>query len=957
MRNLFGKVGLTTLAIVAGAALPAAAQGTQTANIRGKVVQKSGASLAGAVVRISSPALQIPRTLTTDEGGVFISRLLPPGAYTIEVVKQGFQTVRVRQQIGIGTTFEPRLQMIEEGSAQVEVVATSIDVDKTDVKTSTTYLLDRVDALPTGRTMEAVALLTPGVTSGVGGRVQIRGGMTSGNLYLMDGQNISDNAYNNRGISVIDDSIEEVQVLTGAISAEYGNTDGGVLNAVTRQGGNEFKGQLRWELSNPAWNSFKPMQPRTALQNKLNEEKTLSLSGYIIKDRLWFAGSFFQTDQSLDETIGFNIPVEEIIPSVFSTGNGPGGSGSPYSRLGKEIRRQIKLTYSLNENHQFVLAFANSRNDQQNRNYSAGELASLVPQLSTSEFYNVQWRGIWGNAFSTELKLGKKNQLLSAGGAANGKSPIYNYDNGGFYNNGIFNNTDGGDNRKNETANFKATYIWNAAGSHESVAGIDYYKGISKARNEQTPTGYIFGVYYMNLAQRKAFVADVWTYQSGDGEAQNFSEAIFVNDKWTVNDQLSIQMGLRFDRFRAIKEDGSQSAGASGLSPRFGVSYDVIGDGKWVTKFSYNRYNGKVLEGITNAVTSQGNPTEIDHPYIGPDGPQDFAYFTNLANLQTLFDFGTISYYANPTLNIRLSDNLKAPTVDELQLSLTHAFNYSWLGKGHVTATLVKKDWKNLFDYRQGNDGRVLAEDGSQVYLRVWENSDIAERKYEALEIDGHLEIGPWTIDAGVTWSTLRGNYEGEGGSTPARGEGLKAFTIQDGVRMYDINITSPYGYLNSHNPLRIRGMAAYTSTGEWGKTTYGLVYNFDSGARYSTARTIGPKMLNPALSGQYGTTATQFLGERNEHAFNSTAYLDLAITHEVDLFKVGARPVSAMLKLNIQNFLNHQQQLTWDVAYARRSSGSLTDPFVRSSTWGHPVNANNYGAARSIRASFALRF
>ncbi|HJW34263.1 MAG TPA: TonB-dependent receptor [Holophagaceae bacterium] len=962
MNRVVSRLGFTTFALVAGT-LPMMAQGTQTANITGTVVDASGAPVAGATVRLSSPSMQGVRAFSTDGSGKFIARLLPPGAYTIEVVKEGMDTRKINQALGIDQTFTPKITMTKSGAAVVEVIAAAPAVDKTDVKLATNWRSDSVDALPNGRAMENVALLTPGVTVGVGGRVQIHGAMTSGNLYLLDGQNIADNAYNNRGVRLIDDSIEEIQVITGSISAEYGDVDGGVVNAITKSGSNEFAGSLRWELSNPAWNALQPMQSRTALSNKLNEEKTLNLSGFIIKDRLWFSASYFKTDQTGTGTITADLPNTDYTPLGgpwvgYVGGDGPGGLGTPYDTGRKEIRRQIKLTFALNQDHTIIGSFVNARVDEVNRNYSAGEIKALVPQVSTSDFTTLQWRALWSSNFVTELKVGQKNQKLSAGGTTNGQSPLYNYTIRRYYNNGIFNSGDGGDNRGNKTFNFKASYFWNAAGSHQTDFGVDRYEGIQKARNEQTPSGYIFGVNRMNLALQMARPLDVWTYVSSAGTVHNYSTGLYANDKWTVNQNLNFNLGLRFDNYKAQDESGSKTAGASGISPRLGMKYDFLGNSKYVAGLSLARYNAKVLEGITNSVTNVGNPTEIDHPAFAAfsGAPQTFAAIQNLSN----YDFTTISYYNNPVVNVRLSDKLKAPTVNEVSANFAYSFDSQIFGNGFVRVTGVSKSWKNLIDYRIGNEGQVDDGTGNMVYLKVWDNSSLTKREYRSLELDAQLTKGAWSFVGNITWSRLTGNYEGEGGSTPARGEGLQNFTVQDGVTMYDRSITTPDGYLAGHVPLRSRLTASYTSNNEFGKTTWGLVYRFDSGAHYSATRTIAPTDLNPGIAAQYGTSATQYMGGRGKAGvFNATSYLDLAITQDFNLFKVGSKQVAGFVKLNIGNLFNHQQLTSWDIQYADNSGGALTDPFAPAdpAKFGAPQTNADFGAARDIKISTGFRF
>lgn len=976
----FGRIA----ALIVVGSVTLAAQGTQTSSISGSLVDQNGAPVAGATVNLVSPSLQGARVLQTDEKGRFITRLLPPGQYAITISKPGFQTIKASERIGIDQAFQPRFTMAKAASAVVEVVATAAAVDRTDVKTASNYSLDSVDALPNTRTMEGVALLTPGVVTGVGGRVQIRGAMTSGNLYLLDGQNISDNAYNNRGVRLIDDSIEEIQVITGAISAEYGDVDGGVMNAITRSGGNEFAGQLRWELSNQAWNAYNPGEPRGSFPNTMNEEKTLSLSGYIIKDKLWFSGSFFKTDQTGTGNIAYDLGQRYILPDpgianrVYITNNGPGGYNATYITGRKEIRRQIKLTWAVNQNHTLVTSFNNARIDDVNRNYSAGEVAGLVPQVSTSEFLNLQWRAIWSNSITSEMKVGRKKQMLSAGADIAGGSPVYNYTLGGYYGNGRFNNADGGDNRNNQTFNAKVSMFWDGMGSHTTDFGLDYYKGISKARNEQSPTGFTFGAQAVSFNGRGrtsladgngthvALGVDVWEWFSGEGEAKNFSTALFINDKWTVDKHLSFNIGLRFDKFDAKNESGTSTAGASGFSPRLGAKYDILGDGVWLVSAAWARYNSKVLEGITNSVTRQGNPTEIDHPYIGPAGYQSIDYLRDLSLVRTNYDFTTFAYYNDPTLNVKLSDNLKNPTVDETQVAAQYFFNYPAIGAGSIKATAVHKKWKNLFDYTVGNSGHVLAPDGGDLYMRVWENSDVAKREYKGLEVEANLQRDEWTVAYTSTWSSLKGNYEGEATNSPASGGGLKNFNVQDGVTMYNPDITTPYGYLQGHVGLRMRGTASRSFTNSYGKTTVGLVYRFDTGIHYSKSRSItnvdsrtpNAIALNPALSPQFGTSFTQYEGGRRmEGVLPSSAYLDLAITHDFTIFKVAGKTVTAFFKANIGNVLNHQQVVGVDTNWA--GANTLNAPWVpAATTYGKArVAAADYGVARTLAVSTGFRF
>ena len=964
------------LAISGGTAL--FSQGTQTANVTGSVVDTAGAPIAGVTVRLSSPALQGVRTYVTDSTGKFIARLLPPGFYTIQYTKQGLETRKITEQIGIDQTFSPKVTLGTMGSTVVVVTAAAPAVDKTDVKTASNYRNDVVDLLPNARSMEGVALLTPGVTTGVGGRVQIRGAQTSGNLYLLDGQNIADNAYNNRGLAVIDDSIEETQIITGAMSAEYGDVDGGVINSITRSGGNEFAGSLRWELSNPAWNALRPMTTqadRDAIKNILGETKTLSLSGPIWKDKIWFAASYYTTKTTGNSSIGNDLTPD---PNGLGARNGPGGFGSSYSTGRNEIRRQAKLTWAINQDHTLVASYMRNATNDVNRDYGAGETLALIPQVSTSDFWNVALRSTWSSNFTTEARFGRKNQMLSAGGAANGQSPIYSDDIAPFnyYNNGWFNNTDGGDNRGNKTINLKASLFWNAAGSHQTDFGVDYFEGIRMARNEQTPTGYVFEAAGVDLVTRTAIPTSIWVFESTAGSAKNFSTGLYINDKWSLNQNWNFQLGLRWDRYKAQNEAGARTAGADGISPRLGLKFDLFGDSKHIFGLSFARYNAKVLEGITNSVTGQGNPKEIDYYATGfaigdgtPEGsynwmPANRVSFAALQNL-ALYDFNNIAYYNDPTLNVKLNDKMKAPTVDELQGSYAYSFNWGAQGDGYIKVTGVYKNWKNLMDVSNGNNGTVADPTGKILYIKVWDNNPDAKRKYKGLELESQYNRNQWNYVGSITWSELKGNYEGEGTSSPARGEAIHNFDIQNGVKQYDYNWTTPEGYLSGHVPIRMRLTGNRVFTNVYGKTSLGLVYRFDSGSHFSMARSISrARLAGTTISSQFGANGTQYMDQlRGAGVYNAQSYLDLAITHDFPLIKVIGKDVTAFAKLSINNVLNHQQLVTFNTSHGSATgtfgtaTGGVNSPWVRSSLFGQPTSQLNYGTARSLGISAGFRF
>jgi hypothetical protein len=468
----------------------------------------------------------------------------------------------------------------------------------------------------------------------------------------------------------------------------------------------------------------------------------------------------------------------------------------------------------------------------------------------------------------------------------------------------------------------------------------------------------------------------VWTYETAMGATNNFSYGLYVNDKWSLDNHWNFQIGLRYDKYQAKNENNVENAGASGLSPRLGASYDVFGDSKHVIKASYARYNAKVLETITGAVSGVGNPKEIDYyaySFIAAD-PANGGNWINanritLAALQNpaLYGIGNNayqSYYNDPTFNVSLSSDLKAPTVDEVQASYAYSFDWANIGSGWVKVTGTYKNWKNLLDYKVGNDGIVTNADGASAYMRVYYNDPDAKRTYRDLELEGQFNRNGWSIGGNVTWSSLKGNYEGEGNATPGSGQGINAWSVQNGVQMFNRDAIHPYGALTGDDPLRMRLTASKVYDNAFGKTTIGWIYRFDSGAHYSQYRSITRARLNPGLSSQFGSSTSQYLNnEWGTGVYNAQSYLDLALTQDFPLFKAYGKTIWAFGKVVIQNVWNHQQQVSFNTAYnsATGTYGvagqAINSPWVRSGTFGTATSAGYYGTPRTIVASAGIRF
>ena len=171
---------------------------------------------------------------------------------------------------------------------------------------------EEIDALATPRTIQGIATLAPNVTerSPNAGQVVINGAFAWDNVFMVNGVDVNDNLFAQPQNLFIEDAIEETTVLTSGISAEYGRFSGGVVNAVTKSGGNTFSGSYRVNLLNPSWTVETPFETSatnpgtgaaksvTEYPDKLQGIHEATFGGPIVRDRLWFfgAGRYQKTD-------------------------------------------------------------------------------------------------------------------------------------------------------------------------------------------------------------------------------------------------------------------------------------------------------------------------------------------------------------------------------------------------------------------------------------------------------------------------------------------------------------------------------------------------------------------------------------------------------------------------------------------------------------------------------------
>ncbi len=231
-----------TLLLLIG--LQTAMAGT-TGKIAGLVQDKmSGEPLVGVNIYLENTVLGA----TTDVNGDYVILNIPPGKYTVIAQYIGYHEVKVEGvRISIDRTTTLNFELSEE-TMELEsaiVVQAQRDLIQKDLTSSKAVVSsEQIESLPVVE-MSDVLQLQPGVSRGANGEFHIRGGRSSEIAYQVNGVSISDAYDGSQAVDIDNNSIQEIEVISGTFPAEYGNAMSGVVNAVTKEGSQTFEGNMQ----------------------------------------------------------------------------------------------------------------------------------------------------------------------------------------------------------------------------------------------------------------------------------------------------------------------------------------------------------------------------------------------------------------------------------------------------------------------------------------------------------------------------------------------------------------------------------------------------------------------------------------------------------------------------------------------------------------------------------------
>jgi len=1013
------RIGTASLgAVLSLVAAVATAQST-TGTISGRVTDAQGLPVPGVAVVAASTSLQGTLETVTSENGDYILSLLPSGTYVVTFELSGFgaqtRTVRVAPTQTVPLEVELGLAALEE---TVQVVAESADVLTQTAQVATNFSQELIAALPTARDLNATLLLAASVhPTGPAGSYSVAGAMSFDNLFLVNGVTVNENLRGQAFDLYIEDAIQETTVATAGVSAEYGRFGGGVVNIITKSGGNMFSGSFRDTLNNDKWRRRTPFEESPSAGVNAGRDLRVdnvvptyeyTFGGPAVRDRVWF----FTAGRLQRQESGRSTAVTTI----------------PYTFVEDTKRYEFKGTYALNSSHRFQGAYTKHDRLQENNTFNPNlsmDLASLGNRERPEALSTLNYTGILASTFFVEGRYSNRRQSFIGSGSRftdleRGTLLIDRSRGNSRYWADTFCGVCDTEKRDNEDYFAKGTYFLssNATGSHSMTFGYDLFNDKRYANNHQSGSDYrILGTSSIIQGSGDATVIFPQFLGNGttiiqwnpillDSTGSNFrTHSVFYNDAWRVSNRLTANLGVRYD-----KNDGENQAGQSVVtdaawSPRLGVIFDPTGDGIWSVTGSVAKYVTAISQAIADSSSPGGQPQTRQFVYRGPDiNPVGVASpVTGDVAIRGVFDW----FFANGGPNLPLNGapdipgvtpqvgDLGSPHVWEYATGVSRAFN----SRATLRADLIYRDYQAFYADFTSPASRAQDDEGrSYDLITIANDDDQAKRQYVGGTFQGTYR---WdAVDVGATYTVSRnwGNFEGETvANGPIRFEGTRYPEYKQASWNY------PEGDLSSDQRHRTRLWMNYRPPFA-PALTVSLLQAIESGVPYGAggreaiapngAVTSGvdarPYVQNPGyLTPPAGNNTTYFYTARDAFRTERQIRTDMALSYAYRIPR--ARTMEIFAQVHVINLFNQSQLcvcgatafgtggggdagginiqrintavLTPVTSAALQPFNPFTTTPVRGVNWdlnpnfGRAVSRFAYTTPQSMRVSFGVRF
>jgi hypothetical protein len=960
-RELSVIVGVSLMPLTAAAQNP-------TGTITGRVSDTHGAPVTGVVVTLESQSLQGRNRTTTSPNGDYIFRFLPPGEYTTTFEMPGFSRIRMTRHVA-GT--EPVALDVTLQAAAVTESVTVRGQQNTFVNTvqvSTNVQQALLGELPTARSVLSAVSLAPGVhATGPGGMYMMAGGMSFENVFLLNGVQMQDNL---RGAPLnlfIEDALQEVTVTTSGVSAEFGRFTGGVVNAVTRSGGDEFRGSFRASFENDNWRSVTPFgEPK---RNAVVPSYEYTFGGPVVRERLWFFAAGRNRNQDLARQTGY--------------------TNTPFTYTDNEKRFEVKLSGAFSPTQRLQFGYTGIRQQETNSAWpsssSVMDLASLVDRETPQDAGVAHYTGSFGSRFFVEAQFSSRMfKFVGDGGRSRDVvfgTPLRDQTTGAYWWAPNFCGVCGDEERADTNLIVKGSYFLSTgAGAHNIVFGYDGFNNKRKVDNFQSGSNYHVWatgsfvdndtIYPVMANDGSTFIIHWPVIESSQGT--NFrTHSLYANDTWNVNRHLSVNIGVRYDQNRGKDASGNLIAKDAEVSPRLGLVIDPMGDGRTSVNASYGRYVAALAANVGDTGSPAGRPAIFGYFYEGDPINLGGPLVSSEAALRQVFDWfdseSRFPFFVDlPGVSTRINGSLDSPYSDELVVGVSRQ-----IGRGTFRVDFVNRSFGNFYAQRvDTTTGQVEDEYGQLFDLKLIENTNDLERRYRALNVQGDYRIDAGTrIGGAYTLSRLWGNVNGEDAES-----GPLSSTVLSYPEYFDAAWSFPVGDLAGDQRHRARLWGTFELPfAPLGATwSLGAVQQIESGTPYGAAGAVASRRFvpNPGYA-QRPDANSYYFTDRDAFRTELMVRTDLALNISRSLSGAGGPSVFAQFQvLNVfDQFaafngekINRTVLTNVDDPTLARFNPFTETPvegthWTKGEKFGKPISRLAYTLPRTFSFSVGLRF
>jgi len=603
------------------------------AELRGRVLDSQGATIAGATLTITNQATGVYRQAASGEDGTYFMTALTPGIYSLVAESPGFKKYSrsgIRLDLGRTTTLDLSLE-VGGLTETVSISAVTPLVDVTSKQIGGNVTNREVTSLPSvnGNFVGMVALL-PGIVANIstesfGSDAVSANGMDSrNNNFLLDGANNNDDVIGQRAGSQARtplEAIAEFQVVTNQYDAEYGRTTGAVINAISKQGSNELHGVAAglWQDASMTQRDFFVKQNNLTKPETQLQTYRANIGGPIVRDK---AHAFFNLERVMvDRANSITIPSH------------PELNASPVTQ-DRVWNTLIRVDHQLTRNNTWTVRWLRESSPQLNQivpylpPFAGAQTLTSSANASREEHDIDQTVVVSDNAVLSNTRLNTVRFNFTREDVA--------FANPGFNGNGqnqaalqpqlvyltfVDQQSNVAQARVDNAYQLDDTMSWfttGRSGEHDIKFGAQYeYVGARSTTQDNLNGTFFFrmdapfnpsdpGTYPERLQVRVPSALNFY-------QKAHFGSA-FVQDKWRISPRATLSLGLRYDievqPFNerdnpAFSDPTDYPVDKNNLAPRVGFTYDVSGNGHAVVRGGYGRFYDKThFELISNILTA-----------------------------------------------------------------------------------------------------------------------------------------------------------------------------------------------------------------------------------------------------------------------------------------------------------------------------------------------------------------